>query len=139
MLFYQWRKTMNAKTKKLVAGLVCLLALALVLYFVTRPATSAGQKEITVTVIFADGTEKVHTVKTDGEYLYDAVKDFVTGEESSYGFFITGVDGVEADSTKEEWWCINDGNGEMLMTGVSETPIKDGDAYQLVFTVGYDS
>ena len=46
---------------------------------------------------------------------------------------------MEADSTKEEWWCINDGNGEMLMTGVSETPIKDGDAYQLVFTVGYDS
>ncbi|MBR3355386.1 MAG: DUF4430 domain-containing protein [Oscillospiraceae bacterium] len=129
---------MNSKTKKLLLAFVCLLAVALVIFLVTRPETFAGKKNITVTVVFADGSEKVHEVSTKGKFLYDAVKDFVTGEDGAYGFFITGVDGVEADSTKEEWWCLNDGNGEMLMTGVSETPIKDGDAFQIVLTVGYD-
>lgn len=129
---------MNAKTKKLLLIFVCLLAAAAVIFLLTRPETFAGKKNITVTVIFADGSEKVHNVTTKGEYLYDAIKDFVSGEDSSYGFFITGVDGVEADSSKEEWWCLNDGNGEMLMTGCSETPIKDGESYQIVFTTGYD-
>ena len=129
---------MNARTKKMLLCFICLLVLAAVVFVITRPETFAGKKTVTVTVIFADGSQKVHEVTTKGEFLYDAVKDFVTGEDSTYGFFITGVDGVEADSAKEEWWCLNDGNGEMLMTGVSETPIKDGDSYQIVFTVGYD-
>ena len=129
---------MNRTTRILLGVLALLLVGAVALFFPTRPSTSKGSKAITVTVVFADGSEKIHEIKTDEEFLYGAVKDFITGEDSSYGFFITGVDGVEADSTKEEWWCLNDGNGEMLMTGVSETPIQDGDSFQFVFTVGYD-
>ena len=129
---------MNKKTLRLLAIFAVLLIAVAAVYFLTRKPTTQGNKTITVTVVFEDGSEKVHTVKTDGEYLIDAIKDFVTGEDSSYGFFITGVDGVEADSTAEQWWCLNDGNGEMLMTGASETPIQDGESYQLVFTTGYD-
>lgn len=129
---------MNAKTKKLLLALVCLLAAALVIFLITRPETFAGKKNVTVTVVFADGSEKVHQCTTKGKFLIDAIQDFVTGEDSSYGYFITGVDGVEADSANEEWWCLYDGNGEMLMTGASETPIKNGDSYKIVFTVGYD-
>ena len=90
---------MNKKTLRLLAIFAVLLIAVAAVYFLTRKPTAKGDKTITVTVVFEDGSEKVHTVKTDGEYLIDAIKDFVTGEDSSYGFFITGVDGVEAIST----------------------------------------
>ena len=130
---------MNKKTTRILVAVLAVLAVAVgVLFAVTRPETSAGSKTITVTTVFADGSEKVHEISTDAEYLYDAVADFVTGSDSEYGFFITGVDGYEADSAAEEWWSICDANGEPLATGVSSTPIADGDSYQLVLMVGYD-
>lgn len=130
---------MNKKTTRILVAVLAVLAVAVgVLFAVTRPETSAGSKTITVTTVFADGSEKVHEISTDAEYLYDAIADFVTGSDSEYGFFITGVDGYEADSTAEEWWSVCDGAGEMLPTGVSDTPIADGDSYQLVLMVGYD-
>ena len=130
---------MTKKKKIIIAAAFAVLVLALaVLYFCTRPSTSEGMKNITVTTIFADGTTEEHMICTNAEYLYDAIQDFVTGSESDYGFFITGVDGYEADSSNEEWWCINDGDGNMLSTGASETPVSDGDSYQLVLVTGYD-
>ena len=130
---------MNKKTTRILVAVLAVLAVAVgVLFAVTRPETSAGSKTITVTTVFADGSEKVHEISTDAEYLYDAVADFLTGSDSEYGFFITGVDGYEADSAAEEWWSICDANGEPLATGVSSTPIADVDSYQLVLMVGYD-
>ena len=129
---------MKRKTGLILCLLAVLLVAAIAIFTFTRPKTSTDSKKITVTVIFEDGSTNVHEVETDGEYLIDAVKEFTTGEDSAYGFFITGVDGVEADAAAEQWWCINDCNGEMLMTGVSDTPIKDGDAFQLVLMTGYD-
>ena len=130
---------MNKKTTRILVAVLAVLAVAVgVLFATTRPETSAGSKTITVTTVFADGSEKVHEISTDAEYLYDAIADFVTGSDSEYGFFITGVDGYEADSAAEEWWSVCDGAGEMLATGVSTTPIADGDSLMLVLMVGYD-
>jgi len=50
---------------------------------------------------------------------------------------VTTVDGESADSAKQEWWCFSE-NGEMLSTGVDDTPIADGESYEITLTVGYD-
>ena len=36
----------------------------------------------------------------------------------------------------QEWWCFTKG-GEMLMTGVDDTMIADGEQYEATFTVGW--
>ena len=62
--------------KKLLAGAVALIAAVAVLaavYFGTRPAASAGEKTITVTVA-AHGEEEAFTIKTDEEYLRGALE-----------------------------------------------------------------
>ncbi len=50
--------------------------------------------------------------------------------------FITTVDGETADDSQQQWWCITKG-GEMLMTGAGETPVADGETYELTLTTGY--
>ena len=44
----------------------------------------------------------------------------IEGEEGQYGLFITAVDGVKADDSKNQWWCITK-NGEQVNTGVDTT------------------
>ena len=119
--------------KKLLAGAVALIAAVAVLaavYFGTRPAASAGEKTITVTVA-AHGEEEAFTIETDEEYLRGALEsiDLIEGSESEYGLFA-------ADDSKQEWWCFTKG-GEEMMTGVDTTPIADGDAFEITLTEGY--
>lgn len=126
--------------KKLLAGAVALIAAVAVLaavYFGTRPAASAGEKTITVTVT-AHGEEEAFTIETDEEYLRGALEsiDLIEGSESEYGLFVTTVNGVAADDSKQEWWCFTKG-GEEMMTGVDTTPIADGDAFEITLTEGY--
>ena len=63
-------------------------------------------------------------------------ENLITGSESEYGLFVETVDGETADSDAQEWWCFTKG-GEMLMTGVDDTVIADGEHYEVTFTVGW--
>lgn len=91
-----------------------------------------------------DGNEKTFDLsapkKEDGDVmLVDALtsqEGLVAGSESEYGLFVDTIDGYKADSDKQEWWCFTKG-GESLMTGVSSTPIKDGDTFEATLTVGW--
>lgn len=98
----------------------------------------AGAKAYTLTVVDADGKETVHNLNTDEEMLGTALQDadLIEGEESEYGLFVTKVDGIEADSANQEWWCLTI-NGEMASTGVDSTPVEDGGKYEFTLTVGY--
>ncbi len=130
------------KQTKIILGVVALVVVAAVLlgvYFVTRPDTAAGAKALTVTVVHGDGTEKVFDVHTDAEYLEGALLEnqIVEDNQTEWGLYILTADGETADETKEEWWCLTK-NGEMTATGASDTPIADGEHYELTFTVGYD-
>ena len=44
---------------------------------------------------------------------------------------------VHKDDANQEWWCFTKG-GESVNTGVDSTPVADGDAFEITFTVGYD-
>ena len=127
------------KNKKLIlvsVALVLVIAAMLGIYFATRPATSQGSKTITVTVIHADGSEKKVTIRTDAEYLAEALlaEGLVSGEDGQYGLTIITVDGEAAVwETDNAYWAIYVGE-EMAMTGASEIPVYDGSTYKLEYT-----
>ena len=120
--------------------LVVLIAAAAIIYAVTRPATHQGAKTVTVKVITGDteADTKTFTLHTDQEFLRGALEEqkLIKGSESEYGMFVTEVNGVKADDTKQQWWCFTKG-GETLMTGVDTTPIADGDVFEITLTTGW--
>lgn len=132
-------KTSKKKIIIIVAALVVVIAAFVVVYTQFGPKTTAGSKNITVEVILEDKSSKTYPFSTDAEYLGEVLKkeNLIEGEEGPYGLFITKVVGVAVDKSKEQWWCITK-NGETVMTSVDQTPIADGEKYELTFTVGYD-
>ena len=129
------------KNKKLILAVIALVAVAAVLmgvYFAARPATEAGGKAITVTVIHKDGTEKVFAYATEEEYLGPVLmaEGLVEGEEGPYGLTINAVDGEAADwNADQSYWALFIGE-EYATTGADSTPVTDGGVYKLVYTIG---
>lgn len=127
--------------KKVIVAVAALIAAVCVfagVYFAFgRPETSAGSKTVTIEVAAPDYSN-THKIKTDAEFLGDALKEegIIEGEESQYGLFITSVDSIKADDSKQQWWCITKG-GAGVMTGVDVTPIADGDTFELTLKEGY--
>ncbi len=99
---------------------------------------SPGEKEITVTVVHGDKSEREFTINTEAETLREALEEqnLIAGEESEFGLFVQTVDGETANPENEEWWCITNG-GETHNYGVDDTNIADGERYEFTFTVGY--
>lgn len=132
---------MLMKNKKSIIGAVVLVIVVAVLFGVytfTKPQTKAGSKDITVQVVDKDGKTEDFEYHTDRQYLGEVLQDekLVEGENGEYGLFITSVNGIKADASNQEWWCITKG-GEYLNTSADKTPVEDGDAYELTLTVGY--
>lgn len=131
----------NGNKKKIIIGVVILAVLAVVfsvLYFGLRDRGSVGDKEISVTVVHRDASQKEFTIETEAAYLGEALlaEGVIAGEEGEYGLYVTEADGETADETNQEWWCVTKG-GEAVMTGVDLTPIEDGDQFEITLTVGW--
>lgn len=130
---------MQKNKKILIIAAVVLLLIAGALLLIEgskKPVSIEGSKTITVTVIQEGVEDKVFTIHTDAEFLRGALEQekLIEGTESQYGLYVTTVDGVTADESLRQWWCLNDGEGNMLDTGVDSTPIADGDAFQFVLS-----
>lgn len=133
--------TQPKQTKKIrLAVVLLLIAIAALfgVYRLTRQNAEAGAKTVTITIIHKDASQKTFTCHTDREYLGELLTDeaIADGESGPYGLFITTVDGETADETAQEWWCITK-NLEMLNTSADQTPLADGDQYELTLTTGY--
>lgn len=128
-------------TKKIIVSCITLVAIIAVMFFVYKTFMAKpveGSKEIVAKVILTDGTSESFEIKTDAEFLREALEDekLISGTESEYGLYVTTVNGITADESKQEWWNFTL-DGESLMTGVDATPINDGDHYEITLTVGY--
>lgn len=132
---------MNTTNKKLLlaaAALTVLIAVFAGVWALTRPAATQGAKTITVEVVHADESRKSFTYHTDEEFLADVLlgEGLVEGDDGPYGLYITKVDGEEANyDVNQSYWALYQG-GDYAQLGVSELPVKDGDAFSLVYTVG---
>ena len=132
---------MSKKTRNIIIAVVVLAALvigALLIYNANKPAPQTGEKNITVTVVHGDESSKDFAISTSSETLRAACEEqsLIAGDESEYGLYVRTVDGETADESIQQWWCITKG-GEMLMTGVDDTMIADGDAYVFTLTTGW--
>lgn len=129
------------KNKKLILGLVALVAVAAILlgvYVATRPETVEGAKTITVTVVHKDGSEKEFICHTDEEYLGAVLvsEGIVVGEQGDFGLYFNTADGETADYNVDGgWWQILIGE-ESATTGADGIAIADGDTFKLVYTIG---
>lgn len=128
---------MSKKQTILIGAVVLVLAAAMAcIYLATRPATSAGAKEITVEVVHADQSSKTFTYRTDAETLGEVLlaEGLVQGEVGQYGLYINTVDGEDAIYENDgAYWALMVG-GEYAVTGADATPIQDGDSFQLIYT-----
>lgn len=133
-------KQKNSNRKVIIAAVALILVIAALLgvYQLTKGKTSAGDKKITVTVVHKSGDTKAFTYETEKEFLGEVLTDakLVEGEDGPYGMFITTVDKETVDEGNQEWWCLTKG-GAQVNTSADQTPIADGDAYEITLTVGY--
>ena len=132
------------KNKTWIWIVAAVLALALLvggmvaLYLQFRPEAVAGDKHFTVTVVHKDGSAKEFTYDTDEEYLGAVLQaeGLIQGEQGPYGLMISTVDGELADwNVDQGYWALYIGE-EYATTGIDTTPIHDGDAFKLEYTIG---
>lgn len=128
-------------SKGLIVGLLVLAAACVagwLLYQNVMPKGQVGAKTIVINVIHGDQSTKEFKYQTDEAYLGKVIQEegLVEGENSQYGLFITSVDGEKADDSKQQWWCLTKG-GAQVNTSADQTPIADGDVFELTLTEGY--
>ena len=90
-----------------------------------------GKTSFEFGVVFADGSEKRYTVKTDKKTVGEALLEegLIEGENGDYGLYVKTVDGVTADFDKEGTYWAFYINGEYASSGVDTTEIKSGETY----------
>jgi hypothetical protein len=130
----------KANITRFTALFLVVLIAAMALFTGCKEAeTQTGAKTITVEIIVEGAETVTKTIQTEAEFLRGALDEeegLVIGEEGPYGLFIKTVNGVTADDSKQQWWCITKG-GEAVMSGVDTTPVADGDQFELTLTTGW--
>lgn len=118
-----------------VAVLAVLLVGAMIAMNTFAPETQAGGKTVIFELIGAEGTSEEFELKTDAEYLADALVEAGLVEYSEDGMYVT-INGITADwNADQAWWNICK-DGESLMVGMNDQPIADGEHYEAVYTAG---
>ena len=135
------QKTNNKKTLLYVGiaiVLVALIAVFAIVYGNSNKPAATGSKTITVQIITGESDTVTKTIQTDAEFLRGALEqeNLVQGDESEFGLFVKTVNGVTVDEAQQQWWCFTKG-GETVNTGVDDTPIADGDTFEITLTTGW--
>lgn len=135
---------MNKKILIAVVALVAVIAVMVGIWWGTNMFAKAGvesdgegEKTITVEVVHSDSSTKTFTYHTNEEYLGTVLygAELIKAEGVDDGMFNI-VDGEKADwNENKSYWSLYVGE-EYAMTGVDTTPIKDGDTFKLVYTIG---
>ena len=125
--------------KKILALALSLVMLLTLAACGEKAAENDGaMKKFSVTVVHADGTEKVfeyESAETNVGPVLEAA-GLIKGNAGPYGLEITEVDGETAIyNTDGAYWAVYVGE-EYAMSGIDTTPITDGGVYKLVYTRG---
>lgn len=101
--------------------------------------TQAGSKNFKVEVISErDNYSKVTDCVSEEEYLGAFMRTFegCEWEESEYGIYITGFDGMQQDLDNQYWWCITV-NGEENNLGADQVVLTEGSTYTFSLIQGW--
>lgn len=132
---------MNKKQKiTLVSVFAAILVIAaIVAGALNYRETQAGKKVFQVEVVSdRDGYSETTEYTSDAEYLGEFLRimEGCEWQESDYGIYITGFDGMMEDMDNQYWWSVSV-NGESSMTGADEIPLTDGDVYNFTLMQGW--
>ena len=122
-----------------VAALAVVIAVMAMLYAKFSEKPVEGTKQITIEVIGKEKNSTTDELKTDAEYLRQAMEEAegltFEGDESEYGLMVNTVNGETADySTDGSYWSFYV-NGEYCNYGIDTQPVEDGDAFKIEYTV----
>ena len=135
-------RTKMSKKKKitLISVFVAVVAVAAIVAVVlNQKSTTAGVKNFKVQIVSErDGYDQTTDCKSDAEFLGEFLRNYSDCEyqESDYGIYVTGFDGMKEDLDNQYWWCISV-NGEAAVTGADEIPLQDGDTYNFTLKQGW--
>lgn len=134
-------KTMNKKQKiTLVSIFAAILVIAAVVAgVVNHRASQEGMKKFQVEVVSdRDGYSQIAEYQSYAEYLGEFLRimEGCEWQESDYGIYISGFNGMQEDMENQYWWCISV-NGESSTTGADEIPLMDGDIYNFTLKQGW--
>lgn len=132
---------MSKKQKMtLVSVFVAVVAvIAIVAVVLNRKDTQEGMKSFQVQIVSErDGYDETTDCKSGEEFLGAFMRTFDGCEynESDYGIYITGFQGMMEDLDNQYWWCVSV-NGEPATTGADEIPLLDGNVYNFTLKQGW--
>lgn len=126
--------------KKLLWVLIPVVVIAVLaaVFMAFKPGTTQGSKSVTINVVDDAGSNTSYAVKTDAEFLRQAMDEAdgltYSGDESEYGLMVTEVNGVVADyNVDQSYWAfyVND---DYCNYGVDTQPVTDGDVFRIEYT-----
>lgn len=124
----------------LIAAFIAVIAAAGVIAGVLNYSeTQAGKKNFKVEVISErDNYSKVTDCVSEEEYLGAFMRTFegCEWEESEYGIYITGFDGMQQDLDNQYWWCITVNGGENNL-GADQVVLTEGSTYTFSLIQGW--
>lgn len=131
-------------TKKQKITLVSVFAAILIVIGViagvlNHRTVTEGMKSFQVEIISErDHYSETTDCKSDAEYLGEFLRTFEGCEwqDSDYGIYITGFNGMQEDVDNQYWWCVIV-NGESSTVGADEVPLQDGDVYTFTLKQGW--
>ena len=134
--------TEKKSNKKVIIGVVALVAVIAILavvFFVFREKPVEGSKAITIEVVNKAQETTTYEVKTDAEYLRQAMeetKDLTfSGTESEYGMMVETINGETADYNADGAYWAFYVNGDYCNYGIDQQPVEDGDVFTITYTV----
>lgn len=134
------REAKKSKKKVIIgiAALAAAAALMAVVFFVFREKPVEGSKQVTIEVVNQAEETTSYTVRTDAEYLRQAMEEAdgltFSGTESEYGMMIDTVNGERADYTLDGAYWSFYVNDAYCNYGIDTQPIEDGDTFSIVYT-----
>lgn len=133
-------KKSNKKAMIGIAVLAVVIVVLAVIYCIFREKPVEGSKSITIEVVNQSSESENYQLKTDAEYLRQAMEEAegltFSGTESEYGLMVETVNGVTADYNADGAYWAFYVNGEYCMYGVDTQPVEDGDAFSIIYTAG---
>ena len=119
----------------MVIGIVVLMNV----YSNFKEHAVAGSKQITIEVVNSKEESTMYEVQTDAEFLAQAMEEAegleFEAEEGPYGLAVKSINGEAAVYEEDASYWGFFVNGEYCNYGISEQPVEDGDAFQIVYTV----
>ena len=116
-----------------------LIVIGVIAGVLNHRTVTEGMKSFQVEIISErDYYSETTDCKSDAEYLGEFLRTFEGCEwqDSDYGIYITGFNGMQEDMDNQYWWCVIV-NGESSTVGAAEVPLQDGDVYTFTVKQGW--